>query len=109
MYFLDLLVFAVAVLHTTTTVVMCGYLSYCHVPVSLKQSGPSPLSLVLSVHRLLLFGLESSEQIEPGRIIFILLHVSVLLCTRTPSLMSRILWIPIGALGSAFLLIKFTN
>ena len=30
-----------ALLHTT--VVMCGYLHYCHLPVSFDQSGPSPL------------------------------------------------------------------
>ena len=26
-----------------TTVILCGYLHYCHLPVSVDQSGPSPL------------------------------------------------------------------
>ena len=35
-------VFRDALLHTT--VLMCGYLCYCHLPVSFDQSGPSPLT-----------------------------------------------------------------
>ena len=34
-------VFRDALLHTN--VIMCGYLHYCHLPVSFDQSGPSPL------------------------------------------------------------------
>ena len=31
-----------------TTVVMCGYLHYCHLPVSFDQSGPSPLTSLVN-------------------------------------------------------------
>ena len=37
-------VFRDALLHAT--VVMCGYLRYCHLPVSFNQSGPSLASLI---------------------------------------------------------------
>ena len=40
------LVFRDALLHTT--VVMCGYLHYCHLPVSFDQSGPSPLTSLIN-------------------------------------------------------------
>ena len=39
-------VFRYALLHTT--VVMCGYLPYCHLPVSFVQSGPSPLTSLIN-------------------------------------------------------------
>ena len=39
-------VFRDALLHTT--VVMCGYLHYCHLPVSFDQSGPSPLTSLIN-------------------------------------------------------------
>ena len=39
-------VFRDALLHTT--VVMCGYLPYCHLPVSFDQSGPSPLTSLIN-------------------------------------------------------------
>ena len=41
-------VFRDALLHTT--VVMCGYLRYCHLPVSFDQSGssPSPLTSLIN-------------------------------------------------------------
>ena len=35
-----------ALLHTT--VVTCGYLRYCHLPVSFDQSGPSPLTSLIN-------------------------------------------------------------
>ena len=35
-----------ALLHTT--VVMCGYLCYGHLPISFDQSGPSPLTLLFN-------------------------------------------------------------
>ena len=35
-----------ALLHTT--VVMCGCLCYCHLPVSFDQSGPSPLTSLIN-------------------------------------------------------------
>ena len=38
-------VFRDALLHTI--VVMCGYLHYCHLPVSFDQSGPSPLTSLI--------------------------------------------------------------
>ena len=41
-------VFRDALLHTT--VVMCGYLNYCHLPVSFDQSGPSPLTSLINKH-----------------------------------------------------------
>ena len=41
-------VFRDALLHTT--VVMCGYLCYCHLPVSFDQSGPSPLTSLINKH-----------------------------------------------------------
>ena len=31
-----------------TTVVMCGYLRYCHLPVSSEQSGPYPLTSLIN-------------------------------------------------------------
>ena len=31
-----------------TTVVMCGYLCYCHLPVGFDQSGPSPLTSLIN-------------------------------------------------------------
>ena len=31
-----------------TTVVMCGYFSYCHLLVSFDQSGPSPLTSLIT-------------------------------------------------------------
>ena len=31
-----------------TTVIMCGHLCYCHLPVSLDQSGPSPLTSLVN-------------------------------------------------------------
>ena len=39
-------VFSDALLHTT--VVMCGYLHYCRLPVSFDQSGPSPLTSLIN-------------------------------------------------------------
>ena len=39
-------VFRDALLHTT--VVMCGYLRYCHLPLSWYQSGPSPLTFLIN-------------------------------------------------------------
>ena len=39
-------VFRHALLHTTF--VMCGYLCYCHVPVSFDQSDPSPLTSLIN-------------------------------------------------------------
>ena len=31
-----------------TSLVMCGYLLYCHLPVSFDQSGPSPQTSVIN-------------------------------------------------------------
>ena len=56
-----------ALLHTTA--VMCGYLCYCHRPVSFDQSGSSPLTSLINKAELLLTGcfLHHSLQTENPR------------------------------------------